>query len=53
MFEANSLHAKYVDLKNDCQSNQKALRVVHIFAAMNRLFDKYGVNVRSYAFSER
>lgn len=51
--EANSLHAKYVGLKNDCQSNEKASRVVHISAAMNRLLDEYGVNVRSYAVSER
>ncbi len=51
--EANSLHAKYIGLKSDCQSNEKASRVVHISAAMNRLLDEYGVNVRSYAVSER
>jgi hypothetical protein len=51
--EANSLHAQYVDLKNNCQSNLKASKVVHISAAMNRLLDEYGVNVKSYAVSER
>ena len=51
--EANALHAKYVGLRNECQSNEKASRVIHISAAMNRLLAEYGVNVRSYVVSER
>ncbi|MFO1125932.1 MAG: hypothetical protein U1E25_12115, partial [Methylocystis sp.] len=28
--EASALHAKYVGLRNDCQSNQRAFRVVRL-----------------------
>lgn len=51
--EANALHAKYISLKNDCSADQNASRVIHISAAMHRLLDEYGVNVRRFAASER
>lgn len=48
--EANTLHAKYVGLKNDCSSNQKAFRMVRLSPAMNRLLNEYGVDVRRFTF---
>jgi hypothetical protein len=48
--EANTLHAKYVGLKNDCSSNQNAFRMVHVSPAMNRLLNEYGVDVRRFTF---
>lgn len=48
--EANTLHAKYVGLKNDCHSNQNAFRVVRLSPAMNRLLNEYGVDVRRFTF---
>lgn len=48
--EANTLHAKYVGLKNDCNSNQNAFRVVRLSPAMNRLLNEYGVDVRRFTF---
>lgn len=48
--EANALHAKYVGLKNDCSSNQRAFRVVRLSPAMNRLLNEYGVDVRRFTF---
>jgi hypothetical protein len=51
--EANTLYTKYVGLRNDCQSNQRAFRVVHLSPAMHRLLDDYGVNFRHFAVSGR
>lgn len=51
--EANTLYAKYVGLRNDCRFNQRAMRVVHLSPAMQRLLDDYGVDVRRFAVSER
>lgn len=51
--EANTLHAKYISLQNDCRSDHNASRVVYISDAMHRLLSEYGVNVRRYAVSER
>lgn len=48
--EANALHAKYVGLRNDCSSNQKAFRVVRLSPAMHRLLNEYGVDVRRFTF---
>ena len=48
--EANALHAKYVGLKNDCSSNQRAFRVVRLSPAMHRLLNEYGVDVRRFTF---
>ncbi|MBI1981712.1 MAG: hypothetical protein HYS63_09225 [Methylocystis sp.] len=48
--EANALHAKYVGLKSDCSSNQKAFRMVRLSPAMNRLLNEYGVDVRRFTF---
>lgn len=48
--EANVLQAKYVGLKNDCNSNQNAFRVVRLSPAMNRLLNEYGVDVRRFTF---
>lgn len=51
--EANALYSKYVGLRNDCRSDQKAFRVVNLSAAMHRLLEEYGVNVRRFAVSGR
>ncbi|WP_292530202.1 hypothetical protein [Methylocystis sp.] len=51
--EANALHAKYIGLKNDCNSNQNASRVVRLSPAMHRLLAEYGVNVHHFAVSQR
>jgi len=48
--EANALQAKYVGLKNDCSSNQRAFRVVRLSPAMNKLLNEYGVDVRRFTF---
>lgn len=48
--EANALQAKYVGLKSDCSSNQRAFRVVRLSPAMNRLLNEYGVDVRRFTF---
>ncbi len=48
--EANALHAKYVGLKNDCSSNQKAFRMVRLSPAMHKLLNEYGVDVRRFTF---
>ena len=51
--EANTLHAKYVGLKNDCSSNLSASRVVHLSPAMHRLLAENGVNVHRFAVLHR
>jgi hypothetical protein len=51
--EVNALHYKYVDLRNDCRSNQKAFRVVRLSAAMQKLLEEYGVHVPPSAVSQR
>jgi hypothetical protein len=51
--EANALHDKYVGLRNDCRSNQKAFRVVRLSEAMQKLLDEYGVHVPSSTVSQR
>jgi hypothetical protein len=51
--EANALHDKYVGLRSDCRSNQKAFRVVRLSAAMQKLLDEYGVHVPLSAISQR
>ncbi len=47
--EANALQAKYVGLKNDCNSDQNAFRVVRLSPAMQKLLSEYGVSVRRFA----
>lgn len=51
--EANALHDKYVGLRSDCRSNQKAFRVVRLSAAMQKLLEEYGVHVPPSAVSQR
>ena len=48
--EANALRAKYVGLRHDCSSNQKAFRVVRLSPAMHKLLNEYGVDVRRFTF---